>query len=69
MTTLEKEMLEAILKADRYDENQEAINAAEVARRWIKKAVEESNETHVDGFLQDFFIEHDNLILLPTEHK
>lgn len=59
MTELEKEMLEAIQNAERYDEHQEAINCAEVARKWIVKAVNESSETHMTGFLHDWFKEND----------
>ena len=52
-------MLDAILQADRYDEDGQAEKCAEVAREWIRNAVEESSETHMDGFLKDWLLKND----------
>lgn len=59
MTQLEKEMFDAILKTERYDDECEAMICAKIARKWIIKAVKDSSETHMQGFLQDWFIEND----------
>lgn len=62
MTKLEHEIFEAIRSAERYDEHQEALNAAKVARAWISKAVRDSSETYMDGFLENWFTENDTKV-------
>lgn len=59
MTNIEKLMKESISQAERYDEEQEAINAAKTATDLLEEFVEYAKDRGdncwwLDGFLSDF---------------
>ena len=60
MTEIEKKILQVILSCERDDENGEAIEIAKLVRELIRKAVNESSETGMDGFLEQWFKDNDS---------